>query len=166
MTKLKESLIENMCELIRRGWTRENICRKVGISQSSYTAWRKNGEEILKQYDFDEILARKEIKKNKILREHDKQIMLIHLNFAVKTYEAFGDAYGLLEEVAYSGALNDETGRTAIEVLQRRRPRDWAKQVAPAVLIESHPIKQIIIHGSEPKQLVEPNSVEAEYEDV
>jgi len=170
MTKLKDSLTNRVCELIRRGWTKDNVCGKVGISISSFTAWRNNGTEILKQYDFDARLARREIKRNDILRATDKHIMLSHLNFAAKTLEAEATKYGALEEVAYNGAINDETGRTAIEVLQRRRPVEWAKQLAPALVIESHPIKQIIIHGSEQlegtKQLEEPKAIEGEFEDV
>lgn len=167
MTILSDSIIRNISELFKRGWSRPNVCAKTGISLSSFGKWWRRGTDILEQYDYDNVLAKKEIRKNKTLTRIDKKMMLMEMNFVCSVQEAVAEEFGKLEEVAYKGALNDDSGKTAIELLGRRRPKTWAKQVAPPLVIESHPIKQIIIHGSgDVKQLEEPMAVEAEFEDV
>lgn len=165
MTRLSETVINKVCALIKKGWSTSNICGKVGISVSSFKIWKDAGINILDMYEFDERTARKSIRENEFLNYVDKRRMLLHLSFAVKVHDAEATSFGILEEQAYTGATNDDTGRMAIELLQRRKPHLWAKQVAPAVMIESHPIKQIVIHGSEVKELEE-GTVEGEYEDV
>ena len=166
MTRLSEVVIKDFCDLLKKGWTIKNVCGKTGVSVSSYKIWRDAGMDILEMYENDERLAIRAINANKGLNHVDKRTMRLHVKFLIKTVIAEAELYGELEEHAHTGALGDDTGRLAVDLLQRRRPGDWAKQIAPAVMIESRPIKQIIIHGSEVKQLVEPTSVEAEYEDV
>ena len=166
MTRLSEGVIKDFCELLKRGWTIQNVCGKTGVSVSSYKIWRNAGMDILEMYEYDERLAIRSINANEGLNHIDKKVMRLHVKFVINTLIAEAELYGELEEHAHIGAMSDDTGRLAVELLQRRRPKDWAKQVAPAVMIESHPIRQIVIHGSDVKQLEEATSVEAEYEDV
>ena len=58
------------------------------------------------------------------------------------------------------GALED--AKSAISWLERRAPNQWGKPIAPPIVVETHPIKQIVIHSnrSDVKKLTEHDKLE------
>lgn len=166
MTRLGDSLTKKISDLIRRGWSKQSVCAKTGISISSFDNWGKKGNEMLENNGFSKEDTLHNIKNNEFLSKSDRISLTHQVNFACEVQRAVGEQIGSIEESAYNGALEDP--KSAIAWLERRVPKQWAKQLAPPVVVETHPIKQIVIHSGEeePKQLVEPDSVEAEFEDV
>ena len=92
--------------------------------------------------------------------------MRMQLEFVCRVAEALADVYGDLEEVVYNAAMNDETGKMGIEVLQRRRPGTWAKQLPAPVVIATERVIKIIEHTQPVRQLEEPTAIDAEFENV
>lgn len=166
MTRLGDPLTKRISELIKKGWSSQSVCAKVGISEGSFYNWGKDGNEFLEKYDWckeDAIIA---IKTNECFTETDRRSLTRKVNFAFHVQQALGEQVGLVEEAAYLGAIED--GKSAIAWLERRASKQWSKPIAPPVIVETHPIKQIIIHAGEGdiKQLKESDSMDAEYEDV
>lgn len=166
MTRLGDALTKKISALIRKGWSKQSVCAKVGISISSFDNWGKKGNEILENNEYCKEDAIIDIKTNKCLSESDRRSLTNQVNFAFCVQKAVGEQVGAIEETAYMGALED--AKSAISWLERRAPNQWGKPIAPAVVVETHPIKQIVMHSnkSDVKKLTEPDSIEAEYEDV
>lgn len=166
MTRLGDPLTKRISDLIKKGWSKQSVCAKVGISTSSFDSWGRKGREMLDKHGYCKEDAIIDIKTNECLSEADRKSLTRQVNFAFCVQKAVGEQVGLIEATAYAAAMDD--GKAAIAWLERRAPKQWAKQVAPPVVVETHPIKQIIIHAGEddPKQLAEADAVDAEYEDV
>ena len=166
MTRLGDALTRKISVLIRKGWSKQSVCAKVGISISSFDNWGKKGREILENNEYCKEDAIIDIKTNKCLSESDRRSLTNQVNFAFCVQKAVGEQVGAIEETAYIGALED--AKSAISWLERRAPNQWGKPIAPPVVVETHPIKQIIIHAIEgdTKQLSAQTSIDAEYEDV
>ena len=165
MTRLGDPLTKKIADLIRRGWSKQSVCAKCGISISSFDTWGKKGNEFLDKFGWckeDCIVA---IKTNESFTDTDRRAITRQINFAFQVQKAHGEQVGIIEEMAYQAALED--GKSAISWLERRAPNQWGKPVAPPIVVETHPIKQIIIHAGEGdiKQLTTGDVVEAEYED-
>jgi hypothetical protein len=160
VTRLSKDLIDKIAVLAGRGWSPEAICIKYVISESAFRNWGKWGWEILEENENDEELAIRSVEEDASRR--DRQMMKLYVKFVCTVQEAIGQQVGEIEEVAYAGAMSDP--KAAMQWLGIRHSAAWQKKEAPAVVIETHPIKQIIIH--EPMQLEEGNTTEAEYIDV
>ena len=142
VTKLSLSLIDEVSDLAERGWSPESICIKLVISESAFRNWGKWGWEILDENENDEELAIRSIDEDASRR--DRQTMKLYVRFVCKVQEAIGQQLGDIEEVAYAGAMNDP--KSAMQWLGVRHQRVWAKKEMPAVVIETHPIKKIVVH--------------------
>lgn len=160
MTKLSVSLIDEISDLAGRGWSPEAICIKLVIGRDAFRNWGKYGWEILEENENDEELAIRSIDEDASRR--DRHTMKLYVKFVCRVQEAIGQQVGEIEEVVYEGAKRDS--KMAIQWLGVRHPTGaWTKKEAPAVVIETHPIKQIVIH--EPAQLEESNAVLVEHSD-
>lgn len=145
MTKLSILLIDQISELAERGWSPESICIKLVISDSAFRNWGKWGWEILAENENDEELAIRSIDEDASRR--DRQTMKLYVRFVCKVQEAIGQQLGDIEEVAYAGAMSDS--KSAMQWLGVRHQSVWAKKEIPAVVIETHPIKKIVVHKPE-----------------
>lgn len=166
MTRLGDALTKKISKLLRRGWSKQSVCAKTGISTSSFDNWGKKGREMLEKHEYCKEDAIIDIKTNTCLSESDRRSLTHQVNFAFCIQKAVGEQVGLVEETAYLGALEDS--KSAIAWLERRASGQWSKPIAPPVVVETHPIKQIIIHAGEGdvKQLSPYTPTDAEYEDV
>jgi len=163
MTRICANLTKRICDHLREGGKRLSICAEVGISIDTWNNWLRDGRDILKKSggDRDDAL---EMIRNCDIEEKEKKWMRKRLDFACFTTKAWGERNLVLEKMVHAGAMED--ARLALEVLARTQPKVWGKQVAPPIVIQSHPIRQIVIHSSDPKLLEEPIATEAEFEDV
>lgn len=166
MSRLNPNLIKRVAEHIRLGWSKESICAKVGISNESWNAWVNRGKDIMAMHNNCPEDARAAIKANPDFTMEDKRMMPRHVDFYVAVRRATGEVVGAVEQVAYCDAMDG--GKNTLTWLERRHPARWNAKQAPPVVINTQPIKQIIIHAgdTEPEQIEEAQAVEAEYEDV
>jgi hypothetical protein len=158
VTRLSKDLIDKIAVLAGRGWSPEAICIKHVISESAFRNWGKWGWEILEENENDEELAIRSIEEDASRR--DRQTMKLYVKFVCRVQEAIGQQVGEIEEVAYAGAQHDS--KAAMQWLGLRAPKTWAKKDAPAVVIETHPIKQIVIHSGDVQQIEEHRPAELE----
>jgi hypothetical protein len=91
-------------------------------------------------------------------------MMLLKGEFALREAQARGECVLAVEEAVFVEAKND--AKVGIAFLERRAHKDWAKQVAPAVVVTGTPIKQIVIHASDQMLLEEQNPIDVECSDV
>ena len=164
MAKLTMAVTKKVATLITRGWSTQNICNRVGISFNSYHKWLSLGTEILDEHNNEKQKTLDDIEENTVLTDRVKRTMKSQVCFAYEVTKALGDQKGMVEESAYLGALEDP--KSAISWLERRDADTWAKRTAPPVIVEMQPIKQIVIHPPETKQLTEPTAIDVEFEDV
>ena len=143
MVKLDERLIEKTVELVNRGWSAEAICRKLVVNPTAFANWARWGWDILAENENDEQLALRAIREDASRR--DKHTFDLYVKFTCRVQAAIGEQVGQVEEVAYSGAMNDS--KAAMQWLGIRAHKTWGKKDAPLVKIESHPIKQIVVHS-------------------
>jgi len=130
MTRLGDALTKKISNLIKRGWSKQSVCAKVGISISSFDNWGKKGREMLEKHGYCKEDVIIDIKTNKSLSESDRRSMTNQVNFAFCIQKAAGEQVGLVEETAYAAALED--GKSAISWLERRASNQWGKPVAPS----------------------------------
>ena len=76
--------------------------------------------------------------------------------------EAIGQQVGEIEEVAYAGARDDP--KAAMQWLGIRAHKTWGKKTEVAVTVETHPIKQIVMHSTT-QQIEDRFPIEAEFTD-
>lgn len=163
MTRLSKDLIDKIAVLAGRGWSPEAICIKHVISESAFRNWGKWGWEILEENENDEELAIRSIEEDASRR--DRQMMKLYVKFVCTVQEAIGKQVGEIEEVAYIGARDDP--KAAMQWLGIRAHKTWGKKSEVAVKIDSHQIKQVIIHNEDvAPRLEECTSTEAEYLDA
>jgi len=163
MTRICASLTKRICDHLREGGKRASICAEVGISINTWNKWLRDGREILERAGGNRDDALKMIREADI-DDKEKDWMRKRLDFACFTTKAWGERNLVLEKRVHAAAVED--ARLALEVLSRTQPKVWGKQVAPPVVIQPNPIKQIVIHANEQKMLEEKNAIEAEFENV
>lgn len=164
MAKLTRSLIKKICDtIIKTSGTPRTISSAFGISISSYLGWQRDGEALLLEYDGDLKAARAYLRRR---YPRDYRMMLLKGEFALREAQARGECVLAVEQTVYEAAVNDDTGKAGFAFLERRAHKDWAKQVAPAVVIGAGRVISIVEHIQEPRQLEESTPINVEFEDV
>jgi len=162
MVKLDDRVIEKVTKLINRGWSAEAICSRLVISPDAFSNWARYGWDILAENENDEELALRAIRED--AHPRDRHTLDLYVKFVCRVQEAIGQQIGDVEEVAYAGALDNS--KAAMQWLGVRARKTWGKNDTPLVNIETHPIKQIVIHNEDVQQIKENNPVEAEHTHV
>lgn len=113
--KLSKELIDSLVELIAKGNYAKDACGYMGVSEELFYYWKKNGKNLYKKYEKEEI-------KKEELTEY--QSLLLYFFQCLKKAEKAA----IIEAVAVIKTAAKDQWQAAAWYLERRAYQDWGRK--------------------------------------